>query len=94
MYQGINAEQEWRSDLAKYMSMRHPNIVQICGAASSNGMHTAIFNDDLIPLRHFLDHYRESHFTTVYIYACCNQDFTEAFNYLYSAFQREFYSPD
>ncbi|KAF7377042.1 hypothetical protein MSAN_00122300 [Mycena sanguinolenta] len=45
MYQGINAEQEWWSDLAKYMSMRHPNIIQICGAASSNGMHTAIFND-------------------------------------------------
>ncbi|KAF7377061.1 hypothetical protein MSAN_00124300 [Mycena sanguinolenta] len=94
MYQGDGAEEEWRQDIAKHMALRHPNIIQICGVASSNGLHAAIVNDDLIPLRHFLDRYRESHFKMVYIYACFNQDFTEASNYLHSAFQRKFYSPD
>ncbi|KAF7377011.1 hypothetical protein MSAN_00119100 [Mycena sanguinolenta] len=88
IYQGDDAEEEWCKDIATYMSLRHPNIVQICGAASSNGLHAAIFNDDLIPLRHFLDHYRVSPFSTVYIFAHLNQDFAEVINYLYSALQR------
>ncbi|KAF7340615.1 hypothetical protein MSAN_02133200 [Mycena sanguinolenta] len=92
LYQGNDAQEEWRKDIDQYMSMRHPNIVQICGAASSNGLHAAIFNDDLIPLRHFLDHYRESHFSTVYIYACCNKDFSEVYNYLSSEFHQGVFS--
>ncbi|KAJ6462939.1 hypothetical protein C8R45DRAFT_524773 [Mycena sanguinolenta] len=88
MYQGYGAEEEWRKDIAKYMSLRHPNIVQICCAASSNGIYATLFYDALIPVQEILDRYRDSHFATVYIYAHCNQDFSEAFNYLYSAFQR------
>ncbi|KAF7377048.1 hypothetical protein MSAN_00122900 [Mycena sanguinolenta] len=42
-------------------------IIQICGAANSNGIHTTLFNDDLIPLREVLDRSRDSHFLTVYI---------------------------
>ncbi|KAJ7190482.1 hypothetical protein B0H12DRAFT_1172646 [Mycena haematopus] len=75
MYQGNGAEEQWRKDVAKYMSMRHPNIIQIYGAASSGGMHAAIFNDDLIPLKQFVDYYRDSPVLMVYIYACCNEDF-------------------
>ncbi|KAF7377069.1 hypothetical protein MSAN_00125400 [Mycena sanguinolenta] len=60
MYQGHGAEEKWRKDIAKYMSMRHPSIVQICGAASSNGIHAVLFNDALIPLEEVLDHYRDS----------------------------------
>ncbi|KAF7377051.1 hypothetical protein MSAN_00123200 [Mycena sanguinolenta] len=76
IYQGNDAEQEWRDDVAKHMSLRHPNIVQICGAASSNGLHATLFNDDLIPLRAFLDGFHNSPVLTVYIYACCNSDFS------------------
>ncbi|KAF7340660.1 hypothetical protein MSAN_02138000 [Mycena sanguinolenta] len=47
VYQGEDAEEEWRQDIAKHMSLRHPNIVQICGAASSNAVYATIFNDDL-----------------------------------------------
>ncbi|KAJ6462845.1 hypothetical protein C8R45DRAFT_1220383 [Mycena sanguinolenta] len=90
MYQGDGAEEEWQQDIAKHMSLRHPNIVQICGAASSNGIHATLFNDDLIPLREVLDSRRDSHFSTVYIYACCNQDFTEALNYIHHAFRLSF----
>ncbi|KAF7377041.1 hypothetical protein MSAN_00122200 [Mycena sanguinolenta] len=101
IYQGEDAEQEWRSDLAKYI---HPNIVQIWGTASSNSIHATLFNDDLILPRPFMDRYRGSHFMTVYIYAhlVCNfsascapshlpgkyQDFSEVANYILSEFQR------
>ncbi|KAJ6462928.1 hypothetical protein C8R45DRAFT_1220424 [Mycena sanguinolenta] len=85
VYQGTDAEEEWRQELAKYMSMRHPNIVQIYGAASSNGIHAMLFNDDLVPLPQFLNRYRDSSFSTIYIYACCNSDFSAAHNYIYSA---------
>ncbi|KAF7357090.1 hypothetical protein MSAN_01303100 [Mycena sanguinolenta] len=91
MYQGNDAEEEWRQDMETYI---HPNIIQICGAASSNGIHAAIFNGDLIPLRNFLDSYRESHFTTVYIYACCNSDFSTVRDYIDSAFQQSVTSAD
>ncbi|KAF7377060.1 hypothetical protein MSAN_00124200 [Mycena sanguinolenta] len=91
IYEGDGAEGEWRQDVAKYMRLRqvsrHPNIVQVCGAASSNGIHATLFNDDLTPLREVLDRHRESPLMTVYIYACCNQDFREAFHYIYSVFQ-------
>ncbi|KAJ6566362.1 hypothetical protein B0H19DRAFT_1066673 [Mycena capillaripes] len=48
MYQGCGAEEEWRQDLAKYMSIRqvcHPNILQICGAASSGSIRATLFHD-------------------------------------------------
>ncbi|KAF7376999.1 hypothetical protein MSAN_00117800 [Mycena sanguinolenta] len=90
IYQGNDAEEEWRQDIDKYMSIRHPNIVQICGAASSNGIHATLFNDDLIPVQEVLVCYEDSHFSTVYFYAQLNQDFTETFNYICSAFQRQF----
>ncbi|KAJ7229302.1 hypothetical protein B0H12DRAFT_1147911 [Mycena haematopus] len=76
MYQGNGAEEEWRKDVSEYMSMRHLNIIQICGIASSGGIHATLFNDDLIPLEQFVDSYRDSHILTVYIYARCYQDFT------------------
>ncbi|KAF7374176.1 hypothetical protein MSAN_00299400 [Mycena sanguinolenta] len=69
VYQGDEAEQEWRHDIAKYMAVRHPNIVQLWGTASCGNIHAAVFNDDLIPFQQFADLYRHSHFTTVYIHA-------------------------
>ncbi|KAJ7229296.1 hypothetical protein B0H12DRAFT_1077476 [Mycena haematopus] len=73
---------------------------EICGAASSGGIHATLFNDgavfgfpsdfnltfevDLIPLKQFVDSYRDSPALMVYIYACC-----DAHNYIYSAFQQE-----
>ncbi|KAF7340648.1 hypothetical protein MSAN_02136800 [Mycena sanguinolenta] len=89
LYQGNEAEEEWRQDIAKHMSLRHPNIVQICGAASSNGVHATLFYDDLIPVQEVLDHYRSSHFSMVYIYACCNRDFSEVHNYIASEFHQD-----
>ncbi|KAJ6566338.1 hypothetical protein B0H19DRAFT_1137481, partial [Mycena capillaripes] len=44
MYQGYDAE-EWRQDLAKYRSIRHPNIIQIRGAAISGSIRATLFHD-------------------------------------------------
>ncbi|KAF7330664.1 hypothetical protein MSAN_02451700 [Mycena sanguinolenta] len=102
IYQGNDAEEKWRNDIAKYMSLRqvswtisllvdllthatrHPNIIQICAAASSNGIHATLFNDDLIPLEEVLHRHRDSPVLTVYIYACC-----EVHNYIASEFHRD-----
>ncbi|KAJ7229320.1 hypothetical protein B0H12DRAFT_232269 [Mycena haematopus] len=92
MYQGSGADEEWRQDVAEYTSARHPNIIQISGAASSIGIRATLFSDDLIPLEHFVQLYRFSHFVTVYIYACCNTDFFAAQSYLHSAFRRQLVS--
>ncbi|KAJ6450162.1 hypothetical protein C8R45DRAFT_1043829 [Mycena sanguinolenta] len=88
MYQGNGAREDWQRDIANYMSMRHPNITQLWGTASSGNMHAAIFNDELIPFRLFLDLYRNSHFATVYIYAYAKMDLSVARNYFHSTFQR------
>ncbi|KAF7374310.1 hypothetical protein MSAN_00314300 [Mycena sanguinolenta] len=54
MYQGDGAEQVWRRDIAKYMALRHPNIVQLFGIASCGNTHAAIFHDDFIPIQQFV----------------------------------------
>ncbi|KAF7374206.1 hypothetical protein MSAN_00302700 [Mycena sanguinolenta] len=74
VYQGDGAEQEWRRDIKKYMAVWHPNIVQLYGTASFGNIHATVFHD----VRQFLDLYRHSHFSTVYIYAYIAQEF-EAF---------------
>ncbi|KAJ6462946.1 hypothetical protein C8R45DRAFT_1080534, partial [Mycena sanguinolenta] len=63
MYQGVGAEDEWRSDMMKYMAVRHPNIVQLYGVVSCGNIHAAVFHDNLIPFQQFLDLYRHSHFS-------------------------------
>ncbi|KAJ7618873.1 hypothetical protein DFH06DRAFT_85339 [Mycena polygramma] len=59
MYQG-NGAAEWRQEIGAYMSLRHPNIIQIYGTASSS---------DLIPFEHWLDPYKPFPCLTVYIYS-------------------------
>ncbi|KAF7359780.1 hypothetical protein MVEN_00702900 [Mycena venus] len=87
MYQGNGAEERWQHNIAKYRSIRHPNIVQIWGTATSGNMHATIFHDDLIPLEQILDLYGSLPILTVYIYACSNVDFKEAINYFQSGFR-------
>ncbi|KAJ7315800.1 hypothetical protein DFH08DRAFT_419937 [Mycena albidolilacea] len=73
IYQGEGAETEWRQDIARYLSVRHPNIIQVCETASSNHIHATVFYDDLIPFEGFLALYRHSALLTVYIYGVCVQ---------------------
>ncbi|KAJ7261432.1 hypothetical protein C8J57DRAFT_1513960 [Mycena rebaudengoi] len=45
IYQGENAEENWRRELAKYSGIRHPNFIQLYGTVSSPGLHAIIFHD-------------------------------------------------
>ncbi|KAF7374233.1 hypothetical protein MSAN_00306100 [Mycena sanguinolenta] len=85
---GDGAEDEWRRDIKKYMAIRHPNIVQLYGTASCGNIHAAVFHDDLIPIRQFLDLYRRSHFSTVYIYAYIDNEFRAVSAYFSAIFKR------
>ncbi|KAJ7670167.1 hypothetical protein DFH06DRAFT_162084 [Mycena polygramma] len=74
MYQGDGAVEKWRQDLTKHSSLRHPNILQIYGAASSGGVHATVFHGDFPCL-------------TAYIHGSCHDQFWLAKRYLYSIFQ-------
>ncbi|KAJ7827424.1 hypothetical protein B0H13DRAFT_878918 [Mycena leptocephala] len=89
MYQGPGAEEEWQQDIAKYMSVRHPNIVQMFGAASSGGVHATFFHGDLIPYHHFVGLHRHSPVLTVFIQGFCIAEFSGLQEYFSSAFQTD-----
>ncbi|KAF7353235.1 hypothetical protein MSAN_01511300 [Mycena sanguinolenta] len=50
MYQGDGAEDEWRQDVAKYESIRHPNIMQIYGLVSTKNLYAMVFHDGTFSL--------------------------------------------
>ncbi|KAK7016899.1 hypothetical protein R3P38DRAFT_2541235 [Favolaschia claudopus] len=79
MYHGNDAEKNWRRDIALYMTIRHPNIIQIYGAARSPAdVHITAFHDHLIPLQRFLNFHRQSPMRRVYTYTamlCAVQTF-------------------
>ncbi|KAF7374191.1 hypothetical protein MSAN_00301000 [Mycena sanguinolenta] len=60
----------------------HPNIVQLYGTASSGNVHAAVFHDDLIPFRRFLDLYKDSQFLTVYIHVYIDSELQALARYL------------
>ncbi|KAJ7455197.1 hypothetical protein FB451DRAFT_647547 [Mycena latifolia] len=75
LYQGENAEEEWRRDLSQYSWLRHPNLVQLFGAASSSGIHATIFYDELILAKQVMEKYRGSHLAQVYLWAHFEMEF-------------------
>ncbi|KAJ7669923.1 hypothetical protein DFH06DRAFT_158545 [Mycena polygramma] len=75
MYQGDGVDEEWREYMAKHTSLRHPNIIQIYGAASSSGIHATIFHGDLIPLEHWLDPYKCFPCVIVFLHAYYGREF-------------------
>ncbi|KAJ7669917.1 hypothetical protein DFH06DRAFT_158394 [Mycena polygramma] len=83
LYQGHGATEKWRKEIGTYMSLRHPNIIQIYGAASSNGIHATIFHGDLIPFEHWMDLYKSFPCLIVYMYTYYALEFDEANNYFY-----------
>ncbi|KAJ6474262.1 hypothetical protein C8R45DRAFT_1011245, partial [Mycena sanguinolenta] len=81
LYQGNNAEEEWKRDISYHSRFRHPHILQIYASASSSGIHATIFYDDLALLPHFLETFRYSAVLTVYIYWYTNAEWTDACTY-------------
>ncbi|KAF7353216.1 hypothetical protein MSAN_01509300 [Mycena sanguinolenta] len=92
MYQGEGAEEEWRHHVAKYESIRHPNIMQLYGLVSTKNLYAMVFHDELIPYRQFLDRFEHSPILTVYIAGYCligkNTEFKEATNYISGVFPK------
>ncbi|KAJ6450951.1 hypothetical protein C8R47DRAFT_1170669 [Mycena vitilis] len=82
MYQGCGAMEKWRQDLTKHSSLRHPNILQIYGAASSGDVHATVFHGDLVLLKPCLELYKDFPCLTAYIYGSCAATW-----YLYSSSQ-------
>ncbi|KAJ7095564.1 hypothetical protein C8R44DRAFT_889987 [Mycena epipterygia] len=68
VYQGENAEEAWRRELAKYSGLRHPNILQLYGTVNSGGVYATIFHDELVPVEEFMDEFRHSVISLVYLY--------------------------
>ncbi|KAF8181410.1 hypothetical protein K438DRAFT_1841049, partial [Mycena galopus ATCC 62051] len=79
---GTSAEEEWQEDVAKYKTVRHPNLVQVWGTASMGNIHATIFHDDLIPFEDIFDSSKDSHLVTLYIHAYGVVD-----NYFHSTLQ-------
>ncbi|KAJ6518070.1 hypothetical protein C8R47DRAFT_4593 [Mycena vitilis] len=85
IYEGNGAKEDWREDIYHYSSLRHPNFVQLWGVTTSSRIHAAIFHDDLIPFRHFLD--LHGPVLVVYIYAYVTVEYWNLTNYLDSVFK-------
>ncbi|KAJ7744826.1 hypothetical protein B0H14DRAFT_3167482, partial [Mycena olivaceomarginata] len=51
LFQGEGAEEQWREMISRYSNLRHPNLLQLYGIASTRGLHAAVFHDDLVPYK-------------------------------------------
>ncbi|KAJ7104752.1 hypothetical protein C8R44DRAFT_807819 [Mycena epipterygia] len=46
LYQGNNAEENWKKEISKYSRLRHPNLVQLYGTVTSPcGVYAMVFHD-------------------------------------------------
>ncbi|KAJ7159678.1 hypothetical protein C8R46DRAFT_372852 [Mycena filopes] len=84
VYQGDGAEEDWRRDVAAYVSMRHPNIIQICAGATYGNIHATVFHGDLVPFKQYMAGPLPP-VVRVYSYAVFASEWKEAQNYLRSA---------
>ncbi|KAJ6523916.1 hypothetical protein DFH09DRAFT_1190084 [Mycena vulgaris] len=84
LYQGKAAEKVWWHELKNYSRLRHPNLVQLYAAASSNDLYATVFHDELVPLNDTLRLYRHSPISTVYLMGIFAMDVTDAEDYVES----------
>ncbi|KAJ7642313.1 hypothetical protein DFH06DRAFT_607693 [Mycena polygramma] len=75
LYQGEGAEDRWREEVSRYSNLRHPYLAQIYGIVNTVNLHAAVFHDDLIHVTDLLKQYRDSHFRTVFLWACMSLEF-------------------
>ncbi|KAJ7233590.1 hypothetical protein B0H12DRAFT_1143574 [Mycena haematopus] len=84
VYQGDGAEEEWRAQISRYLHLRHPYLCQLYGVVNTGGLHAAVFHDNLIPYQELLENYRNSHFSTVFVWICMREQFQEVDKYMSS----------
>ncbi|KAJ7040541.1 hypothetical protein C8F04DRAFT_1082620 [Mycena alexandri] len=73
-----------------YMSVRHPNIIQVWAGASYGNIHATVFHGDLVPPEVFLA--RHSPIMTVYLYVCYSEEWRQVNDYFKSLWQKDLYS--
>ncbi|KAJ7687132.1 hypothetical protein B0H17DRAFT_1070595, partial [Mycena rosella] len=66
IYEGGNAEENWREAISKHSNFRHPNIIQLFGISRTPKIHAAIFHDELIPARQMAEKYDITPICAVY----------------------------
>ncbi|KAJ6532512.1 hypothetical protein B0H19DRAFT_1187735, partial [Mycena capillaripes] len=89
VYQGDGAEEQWRAEIARYADIRHPYLFQLYGITSARGLYAAVFHDDLIPHEEILEKYRDTHFSTVFFWACLDAQFCDVDRYVSSFYGRD-----
>ncbi|KAK7029949.1 hypothetical protein R3P38DRAFT_890012 [Favolaschia claudopus] len=89
VYEGRNAEEEFKKDVARYMKFRcesHPSFFQLYGTVHSEYFNAIIFYEAMIPLKTFQSSYRRSPMLPCYVYAYAAHEFSAAASYLFSMF--------
>ncbi|KAF8193834.1 hypothetical protein K438DRAFT_1969136 [Mycena galopus ATCC 62051] len=84
LYQGDDAEKDWRQDVSTYSRLRHPNFLQLYGITSASGIHAAIFHDG----QHFFKGKFDAD-VLVYIYGYWSWDFHEARHCFQDMFKKD-----
>ncbi|KAJ7636193.1 hypothetical protein FB45DRAFT_1024325 [Roridomyces roridus] len=84
LYQGDNTEEDWKNYLSRHSNLRHPNIIQIFGTASSAGMHAAVAYDDLVHHEQYLDILQPSPIMEIYTRGCWARHKFDAMDYMAS----------
>ncbi|KAK7035601.1 hypothetical protein R3P38DRAFT_601760 [Favolaschia claudopus] len=85
-YEGKNAKEEFKEDVAKYMKFRHPSFLQLYGTVCSGNNYASIFYDVLIPWRDIERIYRLFPVVFCYIYASVSNEFEAASGYFQARF--------
>ncbi|KAK7035609.1 hypothetical protein R3P38DRAFT_3483346 [Favolaschia claudopus] len=99
VYEGENAEEEFKQDVAKYMEFRlNPSFLQLYGIVRSENTYASIFYDALIPWRDtciFRSHVRNLHsecsMLLCYLYTSLIDDFHAAGAYFEEKFGTELF---
>ncbi|KAK7035619.1 hypothetical protein R3P38DRAFT_2517986, partial [Favolaschia claudopus] len=68
IYEGQNAEEESKEDVAKYMKFRHPSFLQLYGTVHSGNIHGSISYDALIPWSDIMNIYPQCPMLICYTY--------------------------
>ncbi|KAJ7504817.1 hypothetical protein B0H11DRAFT_1979502 [Mycena galericulata] len=86
VYQGENAEENWKIDLEKHSLIRHPNFFQLFGTVSSErwGVYALVFHGELVPVRRYIQGYLDSPLSVVYLYSSCTRQLEDAAQVLHS----------
>ncbi|KAF7353136.1 hypothetical protein MSAN_01501100 [Mycena sanguinolenta] len=82
MYQGHGAKDKWRQDVAKYESIRHPNIIQLYRLVNTERLYAMVFHDELIPWAQFFDRFQHSPILKTQL-IIKTTEYLEAINYIY-----------